>query len=67
MILPLISTYARTTFTEDERLSDIGLDALDLMSIANGLEIELGIEIRDAEVERWQFVSDIIKTAERLR
>lgn len=67
MTLPIISTYASISPTGDERLTDLGLDALDLVSIAIELEEQHGGVIRDSEIEAWSFVQDIVRTAERLR
>lgn len=63
--LQIINRHApRKADTDDELLSDLGLDCIDLMTIAMEIEEEYGVVVRDAEIERWTYVScidDVIK------
>lgn len=65
--LKLVNALApRKAEQGDERLSDLGMDKLDLISI--GIEIEMAHEcaLSDAEVFGWVHVSDISATIERV-
>lgn len=61
-MIDIINRYAREKAERgDECLADLGLDSIDLMSIALELEEHHGVCISDAEIERWQYVSDIAR------
>lgn len=45
---------------------DLGLDQIDRLTIACAIDEALGIEIPDADVHRWETVSDVAETAQRM-
>jgi len=47
-------------------LADLGLDDLDLATIAVELDEALGIEISDRAIEGWQTMADIVATVDLL-
>lgn len=47
-------------------LADLGLDDLDTATIAVELDVLYGIEIPDADVEKWLTLADIAATLDRL-
>lgn len=47
-------------------LADLGLDDLDKATIAVELDVLYGIEIPDADVEKWLTLADIVATLDRL-
>lgn len=63
MILPIITRLSLHPVTGDEMLADIGVDDLGKVTIANDLEVALGLEpIPDATIARWVTVADIMQT-----
>jgi acyl carrier protein len=42
----------------------LGVDSLDLADIASLLEETFGISVNEAEVEKWETISDVITTVE---
>lgn len=61
-MIDIINRYARVKAEHgDESLTDLGLDALDLMGIALAVEEEHGVYVSDAEIERWMTVGDVAR------
>lgn len=61
-MIDIINRYARVKAEhDDESLSDLGLDAIDLMSVALDIEDQHGVYISDAEIERWMTVGDVAR------
>lgn len=65
--LALVNAIApRKAEQGDERLTDLGMDKLDLISIGIEIEMEHECALSDAEVFGWVYISDIAKTIERV-
>ena len=47
------------------KIDGLGLDALDSVTLACAVEEALGVELRDAEIEAWVTVGDIVASVER--
>ena len=50
----------RPALDAETRFDDIALDELERQEIALGVEDACGFEIRDAEMERWESIADIV-------
>ena len=50
----------RPAIDAETRFDDIALDELERQEIALGVEDACGFEIRDAEMERWESIADIV-------
>lgn len=66
-VLNLISEYCDWTFDTqitptDELWEDLGLDDLDCVHVAQELELMLGIEIPDQDINDWKTVGCIINS-----
>lgn len=51
--------------TPETRLSDLGLDSLDIVEITMNIEKEFDIMISDPEVESWKSLQDIYNTLDQ--
>lgn len=49
---------------EDDLRDDLGMDDLDIVSMALELEMKLDIDIPDSVVTRWRTVGDIVQSVE---
>lgn len=49
---------------EDDLRDDLGMDDLDIVSIAIGIEEALHIDLPDSVVTRWRTVGDIVQSVE---
>lgn len=57
----------KNTITPISTLQDLGADSLDLVEIIMKLEEVFGIEINDADVEKFHNISDVIEYVQQLR
>ena len=53
--------YSSEELSVEEKISDLGLDSLDMVEITMKLEEKFDISIEDEEIENLKTVSDIIE------
>ena len=59
--------YERCEIKEDQDLvTELGIDSLDMVEIIMGIEEEFGLKIDDKEVEGIKTVEDLIKKVENI-
>ena len=54
-----------SSFKEDDKLSDLGLDSLDLVETMIEIEEELGIEFTSEEIASLKTLNDVTKLIEK--
>ena len=60
--------YERCEIKEEQDLvTELGIDSLDMVEIIMGIEEEFGLKIDDKEVEGIKTVEDLIKKVENMR
>lgn len=62
----MIHRHATLTWARPEAtFAEMGMDCLDIMTIAHDIETRFGIELPDSEVERWACAGDVLRVIER--
>lgn len=67
LIIELLSLSANlNNIKTEDKLTDLGLDSLDIIEVVMDVERELDIKIQDSKVEKFNTVQDFIDEAVKL-